>query len=176
MSDDLHYPAGTFTPTSRPLSRGERAECVSLIDEHPASLRNAVAGLDDVRLDTPYRDGGWTVRQVVHHLADAHLNGYLRTKMAIMSVHPPVQTYDQETWAECEEARTAPIGMSLELLKGLHARWASFLRSLEDADFRRTLEHPEAGMITVDFLLELYAWHGRHHTAHITALRERLGW
>lgn len=173
---DPRFPIGRFTPKKAPLTPEERERHIRSIEEHPAALRAAVYGLTDAQLDTPYRDGGWTVRQVVHHVADSHLNSYQRFKLALTEDNPTIRTYDQTTWAETHEARTAPVEVSLALLEALHRRWALFLRSLAPADFGRTMEHPEIGSITVDFLLELYGWHGPHHTAHVTGLRERMGW
>ena len=158
------------------LTPAQRSGCIADIAAAPAGLRRAVRGLDDRQLDTPYRLGGWTVRQVVHHVPDSHLNAYTRFKLACTEPTPAIKTYDEARWAELPEARTAPIDVSLALLDSLHRRWVLFLESLGPADFARTLRHPEWGTPTVDELLAHYAWHGRHHTAHITALRERMGW
>jgi uncharacterized damage-inducible protein DinB len=149
---------------------------IDAIAATPARLRAAVAGLSESQLDTPYREGGWTVRQVVHHLPDSHINSYVRFKLAITEHQPTIKTYEEAAWAETLEARTAPIDISLDLLDALHARWVLFLRSLSAEDFQRTLNHPEHGLMTVDALLALYAWHGPHHIAHITGLRARKGW
>lgn len=173
---DPRFPIGPFTPKGAPLTEGEREAHIASIRAHPAALRAAVEGLTDEQLDTPYREGGWTVRQVVHHVADSHLNSYLRFKLALTEEYPTVRTYEQAAWAELPEARTAAPGISLELLEALHRRWVLVLEGLEPDDFARTLDHPEVGPITVDFLLELYGWHGPHHTAHVTRLRERMGW
>ncbi|MEK6570441.1 MAG: YfiT family bacillithiol transferase, partial [Bacteroidota bacterium] len=142
----------------------------------PANLRGAVRGLSDRQLDTPYRPGGWTVRQVVHHVPDSHLNAYIRFKLALTENEPTIKPYEQQLWAELPDARTGPIEMSLALLEALHKRWVLLLQSLNPSDFNRTFRHPELGLMTLDRTLALYAWHGRHHVAHITSLRERMGW
>ena len=172
---DLRYPIGRFQPVTS-LTQAERVTCIEQIAAAPEGLRRAVQGLDDRQLDTPYRPGGWTVRQVVHHVPDSHLNAYTRFKLACTEESPAIKTYDEARWAELAEARTAPIDVSLDLLTLLHRRWVLFLRTLGLADFARTVRHPEWGAPTVDFLLAQYAWHGRHHTAHITSLRDRMGW
>jgi uncharacterized damage-inducible protein DinB len=135
-----------------------------------------VAGLSDQQLDTPYRDGGWTVRQVVHHVPDSHMNAYMRIKFALTEDEPAVKAYDEARWAELPDVRDTPVETSLALLENLHGRWVALLRSMSDAEFTRTVRHPEHGLIDVDQLLALYAWHGRHHTGHITSLRARNGW
>jgi uncharacterized damage-inducible protein DinB len=173
--NDVRYPIGRFALVT-PLTPTQRADCIEQIAAAPDQLRRAVAGLDAGQLDTPYRPGGWTVRQVVHHVPDSHLNAYTRFKLACTEDTPTVKTYDEARWAELPEARTAPIDVSLQLLEALHRRWVLFLRSLRPPDFARTVRHPEWGTPSVDDLLAQYAWHGRHHTAHITTLRERLGW
>ena len=172
---DLHYPIGRFEPVTS-LAPAQRVTCIDQIAAAPDGLRRAVTGLDDRQLDTPYRPGGWTVRQVVHHVPDSHLNAYTRFKLACTEDSPTIKTYEEARWAELPEARTAPIDVSLDLLTALHQRWVLFLRLLGPDDFARTVRHPEWGSPTVDFLLAQYAWHGRHHTAHITALRDRMGW
>jgi uncharacterized damage-inducible protein DinB len=174
-TQDLRYPIGRF---KRPEGLTDRArqEMIDTIAATPARLRAAVAGLSDAQLDTPYREGGWTVRQVVHHVPDSHLNAYVRFKLALTELHPTIKTYEEAAWAETVDARTAPIAMSLDLLDALHKRWVLFLRSLSALDFQRTFIHPEHGVMTVEALLALYAWHGPHHVAHITALRTRKGW
>lgn len=172
---DLRYPIGPFQPVAS-LSPAQRATCIEQIAAAPDGLRRAVAGLDDTQLDTPYRPGGWTVRQVVHHVPDSHLNAYTRFKLACTEETPTIKTYDEARWAELAEARTAPIAISLDLLASLHRRWVLFLQGLGPAEFARTVRHPDWGLPTVDCLLAQYAWHGRHHTAHITTLRDRMGW
>ncbi|MGB9455339.1 MAG: bacillithiol transferase BstA [Bryobacteraceae bacterium] len=172
---DLSYPIGKFdfkaavAPDSRP-------QLIQEIAATPSLFRNAVAGLDDRQLDTPYRPGGWTVRQVVHHVADSHMNSYIRFRLALTEDSPTVKPYDQAKWAELHDARTAPVDLSLELIDGLHRRWVDLLRGFSDADFARTFRHPELGLMRLDTNLALYAWHGRHHAAHIIGLRNRMGW
>jgi hypothetical protein len=174
-SNDLRYPIGRFQrPAS--LAPAERAAAVTAIAEAPARLREAVAGLTPDQLDTPYREGGWTVRQVVHHVPDSHLNAYVRCKLALTEEEPTIRPYDEQRWAELPEAKTAPIEPSLALLEGLHGRWVLALRGMSPADWQRPLVHLELGRLTVEQLIALYMWHGRHHTAHVTALRQRQGW
>lgn len=173
---DPRYPIGPFESVGRPLTAEERARKIDAIAEAPAAIRAAVTGLDDHQLDTPYREDGWTVRQVVHHLVDSHVNAYIRFKLAVTEDTPTICTYQEPAWAELPDARDAPIGGSLDILDPLHRRWVSFLHDLEADDFRRPVRHPEMGEIDVDLLLENYAWHGAHHVAHVTSLREERGW
>ncbi|MGH9396611.1 MAG: YfiT family bacillithiol transferase [Terriglobia bacterium] len=172
---DARYPVGKFKWEGK-LSYAQREHLIGEIAGAPARLREAVAGLSDAQLDTPYREGGWTVRQVVHHLADSHLNAYVRFRLALTENGPQIKPYDQTKWAELADARTAPVELSLTLLDSMHARWVLLLKSLEAADFGRTLLHPERGAMTLDQNLAMYAWHGWHHLGHITSLRERMGW
>lgn len=172
---DLRHPIGPFTWEEKASEEGRR-RFIDQIEEAPARLRAAVEGLSAGQLDTPYRPGGWTVRQVVHHLPDSHLNAYVRFRLALTEEAPAIKTYDQERWAALPDAQTAPVDISLELLETLHRRWVLLLRSLGPADFARTFRHPELGVQSLDRYLGLYAWHGRHHVAHITSLRERMGW
>jgi len=172
---DLQYPIGRFSYEGE-SAPAEREQFINDVSELPAQLRAAVAGLTDEQLDTPYRDGGWTVRQVVHHLADSHLNSYVRTRLALTEDVPTITAYDETQWAELEDARHAPVELSLVLLESLHDRWVRLLRSMAADDFQRTLNHPENGLMTLDAMLALYAWHGRHHVAHITSTRARNGW
>jgi uncharacterized damage-inducible protein DinB len=139
-------------------------------------MRTAVAGLSDEQLNTPYRPAGWTVRQVVHHVPESHMNSYVRFKLALTEEEPTIKPYFEDRWAQLDDANQAPVGLSLDLLDALHGRWVWFLRSLKDADFQRTFRHPELGTVSLDRNIALYAWHGRHHVAHITSLRERMGW
>jgi uncharacterized damage-inducible protein DinB len=171
---DARYPIGRHEAVSA-LTPAQRAECIAQIAKAPEHLRRAVDGLSDAQLDTPYRDGGWTVRQVVHHLPDSHLNAYVRFKLALTEQQPTIRPYDEKRWAETAETH-APVAVSLELLDALHRRWVLLLKGMEPEDFGRTLNHPETGIRTLDGMLAMYAWHGRHHTAHVTALRERMGW
>ena len=177
---DLQYPIGKFTWNRSGegllASEAERRGWLADIEETPARLRAAVRGLTDAQLDTPYRPEGWTVRQVVHHLADSHLNSYVRFRLALTEKEPTIKPYDQELWASLPDARTAPAELSLTLLEALHQRWVSMLRSLPPEDFARGLKHPELGPVTLEKYLAMYAWHGKHHVAHITGLRQRSGW
>ena len=172
---DLQYPIGKFE-WGGAASDAERKKSIEQIAAMPAKLSAAVVRLSEQQLDTPYRDGGWTVRQVVHHLADSHLNAYVRFKLALTEDEPTIKTYEQQLWAETPDAKTAPVGLSLTLLDSLHQRWVLLLKSLGAADLARAMKHPELGTVTLDRYLALYAWHGRHHVAHITSLCERMGW
>jgi uncharacterized damage-inducible protein DinB len=172
---NLSYPIGRFE--HRPgLSAEERAGLIRQIEEAPARLRAAVAGLSDARLDTPYRPGGWTVRQVIHHVPDSHLNAYIRFKWALTEDRPAIKAYEEKDWALTPEVRATPVEVSLRLLEALHQRWVVLLREMSGEDFARVLIHPQNGEMTLERMLGLYAWHGRHHVAHITGLRERMGW
>jgi uncharacterized damage-inducible protein DinB len=176
MASDPRYPVGPFQRRDE-LSADERRTMLDEIAATPARMREAIAGLSNEQLDTPYREGGWTVRQVVHHVPDSHLNAYIRLKLALTESEPVIRPYDESTWAELPDSRDTPIDVSLSLLESLHARWITLFRSMQPEDFRRTLRHPEHdGVLTVDWLVAMYAWHGRHHTSHITSLRERMGW
>lgn len=172
---DLQYPIGKQQRKPM-LSQNERRDLILQIADTPAHLRKAVAGLTPHQFETPYRPGGWTVRQVAHHIPDSHLNAYIRFKLALTEVQPTVKPYDEKRWAELYDVKFTPVEVSLGLLELLHERWVILLRSLGSDDFARTLMHPEHGIITIDFLLQLYGWHGRHHVAHITSLRQRMGW
>jgi hypothetical protein len=153
-----------------------RIEFIQRIADAPPEVKAAVQGLTEKQLDTPYREGGWTVRQVVHHLPDSHINSYVRFRLALTEDEPTIKPYNERLWAELFDARTAPVALSLQLLESLHERWVMLLRSLKPSDFSRTFRHPEHGARNLDWLLQLYAWHGRHHVAHITSLREKMKW
>jgi uncharacterized damage-inducible protein DinB len=172
---DLRYPIGKFTPVPS-LTPEQRAVCIEQVAAAPAQFRRAVAGLTDGQLDTPYRDGGWTVRQVVHHVPDSHMNAYVRFKLGLTEDTPAIKTYEEKDWAKTPEVAATPVDVSLSLLEALHVRWVTLLKRMKPADFARTVKHPEWGTPSLDTMLALYAWHGRHHTAHVTALRERMGW
>lgn len=172
---DLRYPIGKFESVTS-LTPDQRRECIDAIAEVPTRLAAAVANLTPAQLDTPYRPGGWTVRQLVHHFADSHMNAFTRFKLALTEDEPMVKTYEESLWAELADAKTLPIEPSLAIIDNLHKRWVILLRSLAPADYSRKFRHPEWGAATVDFLLAQYAWHGKHHVAHITSLRERNGW
>lgn len=175
MIEDLRYPIGRFEPKEH-LSEEERSDAMHVLEEAPARLAEAVEGLSDEQLDTPYREGGWTVRQVVHHLPDSHLNAYVRMKWTLTEDEPAIKTYDEKRWAELPDARSAPVEVSLALYEAVHVRWLELLQALDPDDFSRTCVHPESGELTLDALLWLYRWHARHHEAHITGLRKREGW
>jgi uncharacterized damage-inducible protein DinB len=172
---DLRYPIGNFSYTG-PLTEDQKQAFLADIARTPANLRAAVNGLTDAQLDTPYRDGGWTVRQVVHHIPDSHLNSYVRFKLALTEEEPTIKPYAEDRWAELADTEATPIEVSLTLLDSLHDRWVRLLRSLTPEDWKRTFRHPELGVMTLEKTLALYAWHGRHHVAHITSLRERNSW
>ncbi|HYL76863.1 MAG TPA: putative metal-dependent hydrolase [Bryobacteraceae bacterium] len=172
---DLRYPVGKFQ-FPETVSPDERAKFVAEIAEAPFRLREVVKGLGDAELDTPYRPGGWTVRQVVHHVPDSHINSYIRFRWALTEEEPTIKAYHEDRWAELPDARTAPVEVSLKLLESLHSRWVGLLRSLTDEDWKRTFRHPSLGLLRLEQNAALYAWHGRHHVAHIAALRERMGW
>jgi len=172
---DIRYPIGQFTWAGRNTAE-QRAAAINDIAAAPQKMRSAVAGLTETQLDIPYRKGGWTVRQVVHHVPDSHMNSYIRFKLALTEDEPTIKPYDEAVWANLIDAKTAPIEPSLSLLEGLHYRWALLLRSLSDTDVTRKFNHPELGIVSIDQYIALYAWHGKHHVAHITSLREREGW
>ena len=174
--DDLRYPTGTFEPSPEPLTPEQRDHLIDRIAALPAELRAAAEGLDDDQLDTPYRDEGWSPRQIVHHVADSHLNSIVRFKLALTMHEPTIQPYDQDRWARLGDVRDVPTAASLGILDGLHERWVRLLRSLADDQWSTALNHPEIGRIDLDFLLQLYAWHGHHHATQIVRLRERQGW
>jgi hypothetical protein len=172
---DPRYPIGRFDP-GRPVSADERPDLLDALAHAPAALRAAIDGLSATQLDTPYRDGGWTVRQVVHHVPDSHANAYVRFKLALTEDAPLIRTYDEVRWAELADCSLTPIETSLLLLEALHVRWTVLLRALSEEQWQRPLRHPEWGTLDLTTLLGMYAWHGRHHVAHITTLRERSGW
>lgn len=175
MSVDVRYPVGKFS-RSAAITAPQRADLIDELSRLPERLTSATRGLTREQLDTPYRDGGWTVRQVVHHVADSHLNAYIRMRLAATETDPPVKTYDEKAWAELPDSRTAPIELSISLLDSLHRRWVMWLRLHDASAFSRGVQHPEWGSISIDNLVELYAWHCRHHLAHITELRKRERW
>ena len=172
---DARYPTGPFTAPDQP-TKESRARAMDIIAETPERLRSAVQSLDEHQLDTPYREGGWTLRQVVHHVPDSHLNAYIRLKLALTEPAPVIKPYDEAAWANLADTTAVPIDVSLNLLEALHRRWVALLRAMRDDDFRREYVHPETGRHAIDHLLALYAWHGPHHIAHITTTRDRMGW
>ncbi len=173
---DPRYPIGPFEMRGETLTEEERRRSIDQIAEAPRRLRAAVEGLSVDQLDTPYRPGGWTIRQVAHHVPDSHVNAYCRFKLTLTEHEPTIRTYEEAEWAKLADARETPIEVSLALLEALHHRWVILLRSLSKSDFARTARHPSWGLITLDWLLAQYAWHGRHHVAHITSTKERMGW
>jgi len=172
---DPRYPAGKFE-NPQEVTPASRTAAIEEIAATPAKVRAAVQGLSDSQLDTPYREGGWTARQVVHHLADSHMNAYIRWRLALTETEPTIKPYEESAWAKLEDAAHAPVEVSLRLLEPLHERWVRMLRSVKPEEFARTFRHPEHGVRTLDWMLFLYAWHGRHHTAHILELRKQKGW
>lgn len=172
--DSLRYPVGKFQRSS--ATPEQRAASIAEIQAMPTNLRSAVADLSDEQVETPYRDGGWTVRQVVHHLADSHVNAYSRFRHALTEDWPIIYAYNEARWAKLADAQSAPLSLSLEMIDGLHARWVLLLNSLSDAEFEKGYVHPENGRQSLEQVVALYAWHGRHHTAHIAELRKRSKW
>jgi uncharacterized damage-inducible protein DinB len=172
---DLSYPIGRFEWKGQQTLE-ERQRLIDEIARAPQRLRAAVSDLSVQQLETPYRPGGWTVRQVVHHVPESHMNSYIRFKLALTENQPTVKPYDEARWAELPDVAATPIEVSLNLLEALHERWVLLLRSLTNADFNKEFQHPEIGIVSLDRNLALYAWHGAHHVAHITSLRERMNW
>jgi uncharacterized damage-inducible protein DinB len=175
VSADLRYPIGKFHFDGM-LSEVARNQCIEQIEQAPAKLRAAVEGLSKEALDTPYREGGWTVRQVVHHVPESHMNAYVRFKLALTEEEPTIKPYREDRWAQLPDAQSTPIETSLALLDSLHQRWVIVLRAIQQDEWKKTFRHPELGVVTLEKNVALYAWHGRHHVAHITSLRERKGW
>ena len=172
---DLRYPIGPFQFDGQP-SESQLKQFISDIEQAPARFRAALAGLSEPQLDTPYRPGGWTVRQVTHHVPESHMNAYVRMKLALTEDNPTIKPYDEARWAETPDVRNTPVAVSLALLEALHQRWVTLLTALGPTDFARTLVHPESGSWTIGRYVAPYAWHGKHHVAHITTLREHMGW
>jgi hypothetical protein len=172
---DPRFPIGKFHYEGPP-SDEQRAKFIADIAQTPIELRTAVAGLSEPQLDTPYREGGWTLRQVAHHVPDSHMNAYIRFKLALTEDEPTIKPYAEDRWAELEDTRATPVEVSLALLESLHQRWVELLRSLEPSDWKRQFRHPEMGVVPLEKNVALYSWHGRHHVAHITELRHRMGW
>jgi hypothetical protein len=172
---DLRYPIGKFK-FEGPTTPEQREELLNQIEQAPNRLRAAVNGLSDQQLDTPYRPEGWSVRQVAHHVPDSHLNAYVRYKLALTEDEPTIKPYAEDRWAQLADTQATPVEVSLAMLDSLHNRWVHLLRSLQPDDWKRAFRHPELGLVSLEKNLALYAWHGRHHVAHITSLRERNGW
>jgi hypothetical protein len=175
MNQDLRYPIGKFNwPAS--VTESERSAHLDDLEAAPARLRGAIAGLTPAQLDTPYREGGWTVRQLAHHLPDSHMNSYVRFKLALTEDEPTIKTYEEARWAMLADSKKTPVETSLVLYDSLHERWLILLRSLSPSDWSRKMRHPDWGAKSLDQILAQYAWHGKHHVAHIKALRERMSW
>jgi uncharacterized damage-inducible protein DinB len=172
---DLRYPIGKFTYDGPP-SEQQKQTLLTEIAQTPSNLRAALDGLSESQLDTPYRDGGWTVRQVTHHVPDSHLNAYVRFKLALTEDDPTIKPYAEGPWAELADTKATPIDVSLTMLDSLHDRWVCLLRSLTPEQWKRSFRHPEVGPMTLEKTLALYAWHGKHHVAHVTELRKRMSW
>jgi DinB superfamily len=172
---DARFPTGKFE-MENDVTPAKRQNAIADIAATPAKLRAAVSGLSDAQLDTPYREGGWTVRQLTHHVADSHMNANIRWRLAMTEIEPTIKPYEEKDWAELADAKTLPVKVSLDLLETLHERWVALIRATKETDFARTFRHPEHGVRTLDWMLFLYAWHGRHHVAHITELRKRKDW
>jgi len=172
---DPRYPIGKFHFEGLP-SQDQRAKLIAEIEQAPAALRTAVKDLSAPQLDTPYREGGWTVRQVVHHLPDSHMNAYVRYKLALTEDEPTIKPYAEDGWAQLADSKSTPIEVSLALLDSLHTRWVRLLRSLEPTDWKKNFRHPELGLVSLEKNLGIYAWHGKHHVAHVTELKKGMGW
>ena len=176
MTDDLRYPTGKFT-FDPDITPDKRAKSIAAIREAPALMRAAVQGLSDAQVDTPYREGGWTPRQIAHHVAESHMNAYIRFKLAITEVNPTIKPYDENLWAKTPDVAREPAATSVALLEALHRRWVTLLEAMRPEDFARTVFHPEHKReLSLDWMLQLYSWHGKHHASHITHLRSRNKW
>ena len=172
---DLKYPIGKFD-FQQTVTAAMIPALIQEIQQLPAQLRAAVHGMSDAQLDTPYRPEGWTVRQTVHHVADSHMNSFLRLRFTLTEVEPAIKGYDEKAWGELLDTRTAPVELSLQMVDGLHARWVLLLQGMGEAEFARCFRHSAMGLLRLDLVTALYAWHGKHHTAHITELKKREGW
>lgn len=173
--ENLSYPIGKYE--AKPFSEQQLKEWLIDIQFLPQHLENAVTNLDEAQLDTPYRPGGWTVKQLVHHVADSHMNAYIRFKLGLTEDNPTIKPYEEKLWAEMNDSKVVPINVSLTILHAVHQRWVEVLKAIKPNEWERTIVHPEHGrQMTLWFLLGMYAWHSKHHTAHVTALRERMGW
>ncbi len=174
--ETLRYPIGKFSPPQQ-ISPEERQHHIAEIESLPQKMRQAVENLSDAQLDTPYREGGWTIRQVVHHVPDSHLNGYIRFKWTLTEEQPTIKLYYEDRWATLSDAQDTPPEVSLRLLEALHQRWVILLKNMQEEDWAKTFMHPEQGrLVRLDTALALYAWHGKHHLAHIQSLKDRRGW
>ena len=176
MTDDLRYPTGKFT-FDPDITPDKRAKSIAAIREAPALMRAAVQGLSDAQVDTPYREGGWTPRQIAHHVAESHMNAYIRFKLAITESNPTIKPYDENLWAKTPDVAREPAATSIALLESLHRRWVTLLEAMRPEDFARTVFHPEHKReLSLDWMLQLYSWHGKHHASHIPSLRARRAW
>lgn len=174
--NDLRYPIGKYEPVTQ-ATAAYVADCIETIAGLPEAMRNAVAGLDEEQLETPYRPDGWTVRQLVHHVGDSHLNSVIRFKWTLTEDTPTIKAYNEKDWAETDEVASTPLEVNLAFLEALHHKWVLLLKAMQPADWEKLLVHPESGKhLSLGYMLGLYAWHSKHHVAHITALREREGW
>lgn len=173
--NDLRYPIGRFQ-RSASVSAPDREQAIGAIADLPHQLREAIKGWTDEQLDTPYRPDGWTVRQLLHHVADSHMNSYIRYRLALTEAEPTIKPYNEAAWANLADAKSAPVELSLSLLDTMHQRWVLLLRSLDEQQWTRMFHHPENGPSRLDVTTSMYAWHGKHHLAHITGLRDRMGW
>jgi DinB superfamily len=172
---DPRYPIGKFAYEAAP-SEAQRSQFINDIAKAPAALRAAVKGLSPEQIETPYRDGGWTVRQVVHHVPESHMNAYVRFKLALTEDFPTVKPYMEDRWANLPDVQATPVEVSLRLLELLHERWVQVLRGIKPEEWKRAFNHPEMGTVPLEKNLALYSWHGRHHVSHVTELRKRMGW
>jgi hypothetical protein len=172
---DPRYPIGRFQRPEK-ISQQDRTAAIAAIAAMPGLLKAAVQGLDNHQLDTPYREGGWTVRQTVHHYADSHMNAFVRLRLALTEENPTIKPYDEKSWAMLRDSTGAPVGWSLDLIESLHARWVMVLDSLTEEQWARSMNHPENGSMSIDLQTQIYAWHSKHHVAHITRLRDQKGW
>ncbi len=174
--ETLRYPIGKFKPPVN-IGTDDIKRWIDVLEHYPEEMRNAVTGLNDAQLDTPYRDGGWTIRQVVHHVPDSHLNAYVRFKLALTEDNPTIRPYLEDRWAELPDSKSAPVESSLALLESVHRRWVTVLKNMSPSDFKRTFYHPESKVTrTLEVVLCLYDWHAKHHLAHITELKKRMDW
>jgi len=177
--EDLRYPIGKFEwvpPENGEQMAKRRKHYIEVLEQLPANFARALHGLSPAQLETPYRPEGWTVRQLAHHVPDSHANAYIRFKLALTEYEPTIKPYKEDMWAKLADTAQTPIEISQQMLAALHARWVTLLRAMDSSDFARTLRHPEIGVLDLNRMLALYAWHSAHHTAHITSLRQRMGW
>jgi len=172
---DPRYPIGKFTYDGPPTPE-QRTKLIDDIERAPAALRAAIQGLSPQQIETPYREGGWTVRQVIHHVPESHMNAYIRFKLALTEDQPTIKPYAEDLWAKLPDVQSTPLELSLTLLESLHGRFVQLLRTMQPNDWKRSFNHPELGLMPLEKNLALYSWHGRHHAAHITELRKRMGW